>query len=412
MQFLSVLRELDATQRKVVLASFLGWTLDAFDYFLLVFVIPEVAKDFKVGIPEVTFSLTLTLAMRPLGAFIFGRLADRYGRRPVLMVDIVLFAVLEAASALAPSLTVLLIVRALFGIAMGGEWGIGASLAMESIPAKARGAVSGLLQEGYAMGYLIGGLFYIALFDHIGWRGMFALGILPAILVLFIRRHVPESPIFETHVKNAVRPRLVETMRGRWKLFAYLVVLMMAFNMFSHGSQDLYPTFLKQQLHFDTKTVGTLTVVLNLGAIVGGLFFGAWSEKIGRRRAIVIAALLAIPAIPLWAYGGSAVLLGVGVFALQIAVQGAWGVVPVHLNELSPDAVRGTLPGFAYQGGNLLASFTAPFLTHVAAAHDNDYAFAMSVFIACVAVFLALMTAFGPEARGARFGTQVAAAEA
>ena len=412
MQIFSTLRELDTPQRKVVLASFLGWTLDAFDYFLLVFVIPEVAHEFKVGIPEVAFSLTLTLAMRPLGAFIFGRLADRYGRRPVLMVDIVLFAVLEAASALAPSLTVLLIVRALFGIAMGGEWGIGASLAMESIPAKARGAVSGLLQEGYAMGYLIGGLFYIALFDHIGWRGMFALGILPAILVLFIRRHVPESPIWETHTRHAARPSLAETMRGRWKLFAYLVVLMMAFNMFSHGSQDLYPTFLKQQLHFDTRTVGTLTVVLNLGAIVGGLFFGAWSEKIGRRRAIVIAALLAIPMIPMWAYGGSVVLLGIGVFMLQIAVQGAWGVVPVHLNELSPDAVRGTLPGFAYQGGNLLASVTAPFLTRVAEAHNNDYAFAMSVFIACVAVFLALVTAFGPEARGATFGPRAATAEA
>jgi SHS family lactate transporter-like MFS transporter len=409
MQILSVLRELDTTQRKVVLASFLGWTLDAFDYFLLVFVIPEVARDFRVGIPEVAFSLTLTLAARPFGAFLFGRLADRYGRRPVLMVDIVLFAVLEAASALAPSLAVLLVVRTLFGLAMGGEWGIGASLALESIPAKARGVVSGLLQEGYAVGYLIGGLFYIALFDHIGWRGMFALGILPALLVLFIRRHVPESPVWEENGRAAaVRPGLMETMRGRWKLFAYLVVLMMAFNMFSHGSQDLYPTFLKQQLHFDTQTTGMLTVVLNLGAIVGGLFFGAWSEKVGRRRAIVTAALLAIPMVPLWAYGGSVVLLGVGVFLLQIAVQGAWGVVPVHLNELSPDAVRGTLPGFAYQGGNLLASITAPLLTHFAVLRNNDYAFVMSIFIACVAVFLALVTAFGPEARGAPFGASAA----
>ncbi len=405
MQFLSVLRELDTTQRKVVLASFLGWTLDAFDYFLLVFVIPDVARDFKVGIPEVAFSLTLTLAMRPVGAYVFGRLADRYGRRPVLMVDIVLFAVLEAASALAPSLMVLLVVRALFGFAMGGEWGIGASLAMESIPAKARGAVSGLLQEGYAAGYLIGGLFYIALFDHIGWRGMFALGILPALLVLFIRQHVPESPVWEKHARATTQPGgLMHAMRGRWPLFAYLVVLMMAFNMFSHGSQDLYPSCLKEQHHFDTRTVGTLTVVLNLGAIVGGLFFGAWSEKIGRRRAIVIAALLAIPMIPLWAYGGSVVMLGIGVFLLQVAVQGAWGVVPVHLNELSPDAVRGTLPGFAYQGGNLLVSITAPLLTHLAAAHDGDYALVMSIFIGGVAVFLALVTTFGPEARGAAFG--------
>ena len=404
MQIFATLRELDTPQRKVVLASFLGWTLDAFDYFLLVFVIPEVAHDFHVGIPEVAFSLTLTLAMRPLGAFIFGRLADRYGRRPVLMVDIVLFAVLEAASALAPSLAVLLVVRALFGIAMGGEWGIGASLAMESIPPKSRGAVSGLLQEGYAAGYLLGGLFYILLFDHIGWRGMFALGILPALLVLYIRRHVAESPAWEK-ARASAKPNLRETMRGRWGLFAYLVVLMMAFNMFSHGSQDLYPTFLKQQLHFDTRTVGTLTVVLNLGAIVGGLFFGAWSEKVGRRRAIITAALLAVPMVPLWAYGGSVVLLGIGVFLLQIMVQGAWGVVPVHLNELSPDTVRGTLPGFAYQGGNLLASFTAPLLTWFATQRGGDYAFAMAVFIVCVALFLALVTALGPEARGAQFGT-------
>ncbi|HET6545733.1 MAG TPA: MFS transporter [Rhodanobacteraceae bacterium] len=405
MAFLDVLRELDVPQRKVVFASFLGWTLDAFDYFLLVFVIPEVARDFHVGVPEVAFSLTLTLAMRPLGALLFGRLADRFGRRPILMIDIVLFAVLEAASALAPSLAVLLVVRALFGIAMGGEWGIGASLAMESIPPKARGLVSGLLQEGYAVGYLIGGLFYILLFDLIGWRGMFALGILPALLVLYIRRHVPESPVWLAGRAAAARPpRLRETMRGRWRLFAYLVVLMMAFNMFSHGSQDLYPTFLKQQMHFDTLTVGSLVVVLNLGAIVGGLLFGAWSERIGRRRAIVIAALLALPAIPLWAFGGSVVLLGIGVFLLQVMVQGAWGVVPVHLNELSPDAVRGTLPGFAYQGGNLLASITAPLLSAVAVRNAGDYATVMAIFIAGVAVLLAIVTALGPEAHGMRFG--------
>lgn len=410
MKFFAVLRELDAGQRKVVLASFLGWTLDAFDYFLLVFVIPEVAREFQVGKTEVAFSLMLTLAMRPLGAWLFGRLADRYGRRPVLMIDIVLFAVLEAASAFAPSLTALLVIRALFGIAMGGEWGIGASLAMESIPAKARGAVSGLLQEGYACGYLLGGLVYLTLFDHIGWRGMFVVGALPALLVLYIRRHVPESPVWvAAQGEQAARPGFIETMRGRWGLFFYLVALMMCFNLFSHGSQDLYPTFLKEQHHFGTSTVAWLTITLNLGAIVGGLFFGTWSEKVGRRRAIITAALLALPAIPLWAYGGSIVLLGVGVFLLQVMVQGAWGVVPVHLNELAPDAVRATLPGFAYQGGNLLASATAPFLNWFAEQRGGDYAFAMASFIAVVAVLLALVTWLGPEARGARFGVSAAA---
>ena len=404
MAFFSAVRELDRQQRHVVFASFLGWTLDAFDYFLLVFVIPEIAHDFGVSIEKVSFSLMLTLAMRPLGAFIFGRLADRYGRRPILMIDIVLFAVFEAASALAPSLAVLLIVRALFGIAMGGEWGIGASLAMESIPPKARGLVSGILQEGYATGYLIGALAYWLLFDHIGWRGMFALGILPALLVLYIRRVVPESPVWQrARERGTLAPGLRETMRGRWGLFAYLVVLMMAFNMFSHGSQDLYPTFLKQQLHFDTATVSKLIIVLNLGAIVGGLFFGAWSERIGRRRAIAVAALLALPMIPLWAYGGSVVLLGIGVFLLQVMVQGAWGIVPVHLNELSPAPVRGTLPGFAYQGGNLLASITAPLLAWFAAQRGGDFAFAMSVFIAAVAVLLAVLSLLGPEAKGSSF---------
>jgi SHS family lactate transporter-like MFS transporter len=298
----------------------------------------------------------------------------------------------------------LLVVRALFGIAMGGEWGIGASLAMESIPVKARGLVSGLLQQGYPVGYLLGALVYWLAFDHIGWRGMFALGILPALLVLYIRRRVPESPVWSSSQAGAApKSGFFESMRGHWKLFAYLVVLMAMFNMFSHGSQDLYPTFLKQQMHFDTRTVSILTIVLNLGAIVGGLFFGAWSERIGRRRAIVIAALLALPMIPLWAYGGSVVLLGIGVFALQVMVQGAWGVVPVHLNELSPGGVRGTLPGFAYQGGNLLAAFTSPFLAWLAARHGGDFAFAMAGFIAVVAVALALVTRLGPEARGKTF---------
>jgi MFS transporter, SHS family, lactate transporter len=404
MPFLSVLRELDSRQRSVVFASFLGWTLDAFDYFLLVFVIPEVAKDFKVDDRAVVQSLAITLAMRPLGAFIFGRLADRFGRRRVLMVDVALFAVFEAASALAPSLGFLLLARALFGVAMGGEWGIGASLTMESIPPRARGVVSGLLQEGYAAGYLLGALAYGLLFELIHWRGLLALGILPALLVLFIRGRVPESPAWEAARQNP-KPRqsLIKGMRGHWPRFFYVLLLMTAFNMFSHGSQDMYPTFLKRQMHFDTRLVSLLTVVLNLGAITGGLFFGAWSEKVGRKKAIVVASLLALPVIPLWSHGATALSLGIGVFLLQMCVQGAWGVVPAHLNELSPDDVRGTMPGFAYQGGNLLASKTAFVLTSIAASRGGDYAFAMASVIAVVATVLAVVTAFGPEARGRAF---------
>jgi SHS family lactate transporter-like MFS transporter len=405
MPFLSVLRELDSRQRSVVFASFLGWTLDAFDYFLLVFVIPEVAKDFRVDDRAVVQSLAITLAMRPLGAFIFGRLADRFGRRRVLMVDVALFAVFEAASALAPSLGFLLLARALFGVAMGGEWGIGASLTMESIPPRARGVVSGLLQEGYAAGYLLGALAYGLLFELIHWRGLLALGILPALLVLFIRGRVPESPAWEAAARQnrEARRSLIKGMRGHWPRFFYVLLLMTAFNMFSHGSQDMYPTFLKRQMHFDTRLVSLLTVVLNLGAITGGLFFGAWSEKVGRKKAIVVASLLALPVIPLWSHGATALSLGIGVFLLQMCVQGAWGVVPAHLNELSPDDVRGTMPGFAYQGGNLFASKTAFVLTSIAASRGGDYAFAMASVIAVVATVLAVVTAFGPEARGRAF---------
>jgi SHS family lactate transporter-like MFS transporter len=408
MSFLAPLRELDRTQRHTVLASFLGWTLDAFDYFLLTFVIVDIAREFHVDKAHVTYGLFLTLAARPLGALLFGRLADRFGRRPILMFDILLFSILEVACAFAPSLTVLLVLRFCFGIAMGGEWGIGASLAMESIPASARGLVSGLLQSGYPMGFFLGALANWLLIDHIGWRGMFIVGALPALLVIYIRRSVPESPVWEAAGKHTRRPGVFESMRGHWKLFLYLMLLMAAFNMFSHGSQDMYPTFVQENLHIPagSGTAFMLTALLNLGALVGGLTFGSLSERIGRRRAMIIAALLAIPVIPLWTYGGSLLLLGLGAFLIQVMVQGAWGVVPTHLNELSPDAVRGTLPGFAYQMGNLLAAITATAQTWIAEQRGGDFAFGMSVWIASVAVVLALLVWLGPEARGVGFGKQ------
>ncbi|WP_036111660.1 MULTISPECIES: MFS transporter [Luteibacter] len=401
----AALRELDHTQRHTVLASFLGWTLDAFDYFLLTFVILAVAHEFNVPKQEVTYGLFLTLAARPIGALIFGRLADRYGRRPVLMFDIVLFSVLEVACAFAPSLGILLGLRFLFGIAMGGEWGIGASLAMESIPARSRGFVSGLLQSGYPCGFFLAALVNWLLVDHIGWRGLFIVGALPAFLVLYIRRKVPESPVWEGR-RSKARESVFVSMRGHWKLFIYLMLLMAAFNMFSHGSQDMYPTFVQETLRIPagSGTAFMLTALLNLGALFGGLTFGSLSERIGRRKAIIIAAVLAIPVIPLWTYGGSLLLLGLGAFLIQVMVQGAWGVVPTHLNELSPDAVRGTLPGFAYQMGNLLAAITATAQTWLAEQRGGDFAFAMSTWIAVVAAVLALLTWLGPEARGVGFG--------
>jgi SHS family lactate transporter-like MFS transporter len=406
MSFLSPLRELDRTQRHTVLASFLGWTLDAFDYFLLTFVIVGISDEFKVSPSEVTYGLFLTLAARPIGALLFGRLADRFGRRPILMLDVILFSAFELATAFSSSLTMLLVLRFLFGVAMGGEWGLGASLAMESVPPKARGLVSGLLQSGYPCGFFLGALANWLLIDHIGWRGLFIVGAAPALLVLYIRRSVPESPVWEANRAEHGKLSLVESMRGHWKLAIYMTLLMAAFNMFSHGSQDLYHTFEEKSLHLPTGSGAAfmLVAMLNLGAMVGGLCFGAWSERIGRRRAMVIAALLAIPVIPLWVHGGSLLLLAIGAFLIQVMVQGAWGVVPTHLNELSPDSVRGTLPGFAYQIGNLLAAYTGNAQLLIAGWHGGDLAFAMGLWIAVVAVILALLAGLGPEARGVGFG--------
>ena len=402
MSLIADLKSLEPSQRSAIWASYLGWTLDAFDYFLLVFMFSAIAKEFGTDIKAVSYAVFLTLAARPIGAFVFGWLAERFGRRPVLMADIILFSIFEFASGFAPSLTTLLILRFLFGIAMGGEWGLGASLVMESIPARLRGPVSGLLQSGYPSGYFVASLVYFLLFDSIGWRGMFMVGVAPALLVLLIRIHVKESPVFEARRgKPKVNP-MMELVRN-WKIALYLVVLMTASNFFSHGTQDLYPTFLQKQHHFDTHTTGILAAVMNVGAIVGGISFGIWSERLGRRRAIIIASLLALPVIPLWAFSATPLLLGIGAFLIQVAVQGAWGIVPVHLNELSPPLARSLFPGFAYQLGNLIASKNAPIQASIAEAHGDNYALALALVCGITAVVIAIWTALGPERKNADF---------
>jgi len=396
---------LTSAQKKTVLAAFLGWMLDAFDFFLLVFLLGDIAKEFGVEISQVAYALFLTLAMRFIGAFIFGRLGDRFGRKPILMLDIISYSVVGALAAFAPSLWIFLLLRALFGIAMGGEWGLGSSLAMESIPPQARGFVSGLLQCGYPTGYLLASIAYGLLYQHsiggfiIGWRAMFLLSVIPALVVLFIRSHVPESPPF-AEAQKAPNPKLIDTLRANWRIALYAVVLMMCFNLFSHGTQDLYPTFLQKQHEFDHTTVSWITIVANLGAIVGGLFFGFVSEKIGRVNAITIASLIALPALPLWAYSSTPFMLAIGAFIMQISVQGAWGVIPAHLNELSPGPVRATLPGFVYQVGNFLASYNGPFQAKIAESSGGNYSFALALVAGIVAVAIVIVIRFSPERRG------------
>ena len=388
-------------QKHVVAATFLGWSLDAFDYFLLVFVLKDIAQEFHTEITDVTIAILLTLAMRPVGAYIFGRAADRWGRRPTLMVDVLLYSIIEFATAFSPNLTTLLILRALFGIAMGGEWGVGASLTMESIPQQARGFVSGLLQSGYPAGYFLASIVYAVLFQYIGWRGMFMVGVIPALLVLYIRSHVPESPSWRP---TTARGSTLAVLRSHWRLGIYAVVLMTAFNFFSHGTQDLYPTFLQVQHKMTAHEVGLIAVIYNIGAIIGGISFGSLSERLGRRHTIIITAVLSLFVLPLWAFSTTAVWLAVGAFLMQVMVQGAWGVIPVHLNELSPADARGTFPGFTYQLGNLIASVNATLQAGIAIHYGNDYAFALALVAGIVAVVIVILAAIGVEAKGVAFG--------
>jgi SHS family lactate transporter-like MFS transporter len=402
MSLIADLKSLEPSQRSAIWASYLGWTLDAFDFFLMVFMLKTIAAEFGTDVKAVSQGIFLTLAARPLGAFLFGWLAEHFGRRPVLMADIILFSIFEFASGFAPSLTSLLVLRFLFGVGMGGEWGLGASLVMESIPARLRGPVSGLLQSGYPSGYFVASLVYFLLFDTIGWRGMFMVGVAPALLVLLIRIHVKESPVFEAR-RGKGRPNPIGELVKHWKIALYLVVLMTAFNFFSHGTQDLYPTFLQKQHHFDTHTTGILAAVMNVGAIVGGIGFGIWSERLGRRRTIIVASLLALPIIPLFAFSTTAVMLAIGGFLMQVAVQGAWGIVPVHLNELSPPLARSLFPGFAYQLGNLIASKNAPIQAGIAESRGDNYALALALVCGITAVIIAIWTALGPERKDADF---------
>jgi SHS family lactate transporter-like MFS transporter len=389
-----------ANQRNALAAGFLGWTLDAFDFFVLAFVLAPVARDFRVSIPDIALTITASLAMRPVGAVIFGLMADRYGRRLPLMLDIVFYSVIEVLSGLAPNYATFFVLRLLYGIGMGGEWGVGASLTMESVSLKWRGILSGVLQEGYALGYLLAAAVYYLAFPHWGWRSLFFIGGLPALLTLFIRAKVRETEAWH-HSRTDWRSYWDAVVR-HWRLFLYLVLLMTMMNFISHGTQDLYPTFLQRQRHFSPGITAMITMISMVGAICGGLAFGHYSDRRGRRRAMVTAVILALVLTPTWVLAPNVPLIVGAAFLMQFMVQGAWGVIPVHLNELSPDELRGFFPGFAYQLGVLCAS-SVTYIEAVLAEHFS-YAQSLGMLAGVVLLIGAPVIALGPEAKGVVFG--------
>ncbi|MGZ4457774.1 MAG: MFS transporter [Nocardioidaceae bacterium] len=403
---------LTSDQRNAFLAAFLGWTMDAFDYFIVVLVYADIAETFGDSKEKVALLTTVTLMMRPVGALLFGLWADRVGRRVPLIVDVLLYSTVGFLCAFAPNLTVLIVLRLIYGIGMGGEWGLGAALAMEKIPRERRGFFSGFLQEGYSFGYLLAAVAFLLVSDGLGlsWRWLFALSIIPALITLIIRTRVGESEAWQA---NREQMRLTRTsvkdvlFNGAvLRRFLYLVVLMAAFNWMSHGTQDVYPTFLgatgQGGAGLSESTVLLIAVIYNIGAIVGGLVFGSLSERFGRRHTIAFCALLGLPIVPLFAYSSAAAMLCLGAFLMQIMVQGAWGVIPAHLTEMSPDAIRGFYPGVTYQLGNVLAALNLPLQEHLAASHG--YPFALTVTVVPVLVVVATVVLLGKEAKGVEFG--------
>jgi len=389
-----------SNQVHAVTASFLGWTLDAFDFFVLVFLVDTLAAQFHVPASKIILTITATLAMRPLGALLFGVLADRYGRRGPLMANVVFFSVMELACGFAPNYTVFFVLRAIFGIGMGGEWGVGASLAMESVPVRWRGMLSGVVQSGYSIGYLLAAVAARVVLPLWGWRAMFWVGGIPALLAFYIRFRVKETEAWKQHRAPTVGA-ILRTASGHWKIFSYLVLLMTLMMFLSHGTQDLYPHFLKEVHGFSLPTISYVAILYNVAAVIGACTYGYFSEHFGRRRAMLLALALAMLSIPAWAFGKSLGVLVVGACFMQLGVQGAWGIIPAHLNELVPDAARGLMPGFAYQLGILIA---APTNTIEYALRDRfGYAWALAAFEIVNIILLATVIALGGEKKGKSF---------
>jgi SHS family lactate transporter-like MFS transporter len=407
-----------STQRRTLFAGVGSWTLDAFDFFVLVFVLTAMAKDFGITIVTASLAITFTLVMRPVGAIIFGILAERLGRKPVLVTNIVIFAVIELATAGAPNFTTFFILRLIYGIAMGGIWGVASALTMESVPTRSRGVVSGLFQAGYPLGYLLASITFGLLMPVIGWRGLFIIGVVPILLAVFIFFKVDESPIWLASRGTTGQKTKVAfwpAVRAQWPILVFAIVLMAAFNYFSHGTQDLYPTFLLVQHGFAVSTVSIIAICYNIAAILGGLLAGTLSERFGRKRIIIIFAALALPCIPLWAFASGSLWLGVGAFLMQFMVQGAWGVIPVYLNELVPEGTRAVLPGFVYQLGNVIASPNATIQALIARGNGGNYGLALAIVAGSVAIIIVVLMSFSRETRGKNFAnttTQATAATA
>ncbi|MDR3734358.1 MAG: MFS transporter [Acidobacteriaceae bacterium] len=383
------------------LAGMAGWTLDAFDYFLVVFSLTAIGTTFHKSDATVAGALFATMVLRPVGALLFGTMADRYGRRPALIVNLVLFSVVTMATALAPTFLSFLIIRAIFGVVMGGQWGIGTSLAMEKVPPRLRGFLSGVLQQGYALGNLLAAIATYFLAAHYSWRLLFMIAAVPALPIAYLcYAYVEESDVWRSTRHNTWADMGKAFYHHKW-LLVYITLFMTAISMTSHGSQDMYPAFLQRQWGVGVQMRSMLTGITTLGALVGGVCVGYLSDRIGRRKAMTLAIGGALLAIPLWAFAPSLPLLVLGGFLMQFMVQGSFGVVPAHLAEMTPNSLRGSLPGLGYQFGILLAASIPPL--EASLARTYGYPHVMAGVMAVVLCTAGVMTMLGKERHAVDF---------
>ncbi|KAH9936604.1 carboxylic acid transporter protein [Fomitopsis serialis] len=420
--------------------GWLAWICDSYDFFSVSLSVTALEKQFSKDANSITTAITLTLLFRSLGAIIFGIASDRFGRKWPLVINLLIAAAFELGSGFVSTFTQFLVVRSFFGVAMGGIWGLAASTALENLPVEVRGLASGFLQEGYAVGYLLAAVVNLTLVPETptGWRGLFWLGAGLSILAAAIRAVLPESGVFlrakaveraaGRSTKNKTKVFLRETkemLKNHWILCCYAVVLMTGFNFLSHGSQDLYPTYLQTTKGFTPHDSTVATIIGNCGAIAGGTIAGWLSQYIGRRLTIILFVLLIGAFIPLWILPASFGALSAGAFWVQFGVQGAWGVVRVSASPCInvPPAFRATFPGVAYQMGNMVSSASAQIETtggnHLKTTIFKDgtlqtvpdYATVQGILLGVVAAFVVLCTIVGPENHGSHFEKYKAAFE-
>ncbi len=406
--------------------AFAGWTWDAFDFFAVSLNVAEIAKSLDVSKKDITWGITLVLMLRSVGAVIFGVAGDRYGRKYPFIINLLLLVVLQIATGFVKTYKQFLGVRAIFGIAMGGMFGNAAATAFDDCPPEARGVISGILQEGYAFGYLLVVIFNRALTDTTpkGWRSIFWFSSGPALVFAIWRLFMDETDAFKAQqqirklknndqMNNTAKQFLsdgAKALKVYWLYIVYLIIMMAGFNFMSHGSQDLFPTMLTTELGFGRDRSTVTNSVANIGAIVGGIIFGHLSSFIGRRLAIIICCIGGGAMIYPWAFVRSDAI-NAGVFFLQFFVQGAWGIVPIHISELSPHQFRAFITGTTYQLGNLASSASSTIQATIGERFPlrdangekregvYNYSLVMAIFMGCVFGFVLIVVLFGPEER-------------